>query len=67
MLPASNFKRTILKIVVEKCAHFPQLINQVQPAEINMFVRNLFHKNHVTVSTELKMWTLGRNGIFILI
>ena len=67
MLPASNFKRTILKIVVKKCAHFPQLINQVRPVEINMFVRNLFHENHVTVSIELKVWTLGRNGIFILI
>ena len=56
MLPASNFKKNILKIVVEKCAHLLQPINRIRLAEMNMSVRDLFHENHVAVSIELKAW-----------
>ena len=62
MLSASNFKKNILKIVVEKCAHLSQPINRIRLVEMNMSVRDLFHENHVAVSIELKAWAieLGR-------
>ena len=48
------FKKNILKIVVEKFAHFPQPINRIRPVEMNMSVRDLFHQNHVAMSMEFK-------------
>ena len=56
MLSASNFKKNILKIVVEKCAHLPQPINLIRPVEMNMPVIDLLHENHVTMSKEFKAW-----------
>ena len=42
---------------MEKCAQLPQLINRIQPVEMNMSVRDLFHKNHVAMSMELQALT----------
>ena len=56
-LLASNFKKNILKIFVEKCVHLPQPINRIQPVEMNMSVRDLFHENDVAMSKEFKVWT----------
>ena len=71
MLSASNFKKNISNIVVDKCAHLPQPINQIWPVEMNMFVRDLFLENHVAMSKEFKAWSdvikLGQNWILILI
>ena len=53
LMSASNFK----KIVVEKCAHLPKPINRIRLVEMNMSVRDLFHKNHVAMSMEFKTWT----------
>ena len=57
MLSASNFKKNILKIVVEKYAHLPQPINCIRHVEMNMSVRDLFHENHIATSMEFKAWT----------
>ena len=57
MLSANNFKKNILKIVVEKCAHLPQTVNRIRPVEMKMYVRDLFHENHLAVSMEFKTWT----------
>ena len=57
MLSASNFKKNILKIVVEKCAQLPQPINRIRPVEMDMSVRDLFHENHVAISMKFKTWT----------
>ena len=51
------FIKTILKIVVEKCAHFLQPINRIWPVEMKQSVRDLFHENHVAMSVEFKAWT----------
>lgn len=57
MLSANNFKKDILKIVVEKCAHLPQTVNRIRPVEMNMYVRDLFRENHLAMSMEFKTWT----------
>ena len=57
ILSASNFKKNILMIVVEKCAQLPQPINRIRPAEMDMSVRDLFHENHAAISMEFKTWT----------
>ena len=57
MLPVSNCKKNIFKVVVEKYAHLPQPINRIQPMEMNVSVRDLFHENHVAMSIEFKTWT----------
>ena len=54
MFSGSNFKKNNLRIIVVKCAHLLQAINRIQPVEINISVRDLFHENHVAKSKEFK-------------
>ena len=56
-MSVSNFKKNILKIFVAKCVHHPQPINHIQPVDMNISVRDLFHENYVAMPKGFKAWT----------